>query len=167
MNDLWILFAFKSEKILEVWKLENTEYSLYKSYPFTAFSGTLGPKKKEGDLQIPEGIYRIEYLNPKSKFHLSIKINYPNEDDRKIALIEGRTDLGGDIFIHGGAQSKGCIAIGDKAIEELYALVENTVMSKIKVCIFPSKVLHTWQILPEYQTVFKELNDELNKIHSK
>ncbi len=65
------------------------------------------PKFKEGDGQIPEGIYGIEYLNPNSKFHLSMKINYPNSFDKEMAKIDNRKNLGGDIMIHGSNKTIG------------------------------------------------------------
>ena len=69
-------------------------------YPILAASGVLGPKLREGDKQVPEGIYGAEALNPNSKFHLSIRLNYPNTFDRRMAQSDGRTQLGGDIMIH-------------------------------------------------------------------
>ena len=64
--------------MLEVWgRLKSGELELIKRYPFTGFSGGPGPKLREEDGQIPEGIYAIEYLNPNSQFHLSMKLNYP------------------------------------------------------------------------------------------
>ena len=110
--------GIKSQQLLQLWvrKTGDTSFQLYQKFPLTAFSGTLGPKEKEGDLQIPEGNYFINRFNPKSKYHLSLGINYPNEED----LFLGRT--GSDIFIHGGSTSKGCLAIGDEAIEIVYLL---------------------------------------------
>jgi len=90
-------------------------------WPMTADSGGPGPKLRRGDGQIPEGFYRITSFNPKSRYHLSIRLDYPSAADRRQAVNEGREDLGGDIFIHGGTASIGCIAIGDPAIELVYA----------------------------------------------
>ncbi|HOD10680.1 MAG TPA: hypothetical protein PKH91_08035, partial [Flavobacterium sp.] len=97
------ILAFKKEQILELYfrKSDTNNWKLLKKYPFTAFSGKIGPKLKNGDKQIPEGIYQMEYLNPNSKYHLSIKVNYPNAFDKEKAKQDGRTDLGGDIMIHG------------------------------------------------------------------
>ncbi len=66
----------------------------------------------------------IEYLNPNSKFHLSMKVSYPNSFDREMAKLDNRDNLGGDIMIHGSNRSVGCIPIGDGGIEELYFLVK-------------------------------------------
>ncbi|MFY9221330.1 MAG: L,D-transpeptidase family protein [Blastocatellia bacterium] len=130
------LIALKDEKKLEVWGKKDS-WQLIKTYDFTAFSGKLGPKLKEGDRQIPEGIYRAEGLNPNSSYHLSIKVNYPNEFDRKIASQEARTNLGGDIFIHGKAVTIGCIPIGDAAIEELFYTIYSVGKDKTKIIISP------------------------------
>lgn len=135
-----LIIALKNEQILELWaKQESLEtYKLVKRYDFTAFSGTLGPKRKRGDLQIPEGLYHITHFNPVSAFHLSLKVNYPNESDR---VLGERNSLGGDIFIHGSMVTIGCIAIGDKGIEELYLICVDTKsrgQKDIPVYIFPS-----------------------------
>jgi len=131
------LIGLKHEKILEVWTEEKGKKIHLISYPFTAFSGILGPKFKEGDRQIPEGIYGISYLNPKSKFHLSMRVTYPNAFDKKMAKREKRTNLGGDIMIHGSNRTIGCIPIGNDNIEELYFLAEKVGIKNIKVILAP------------------------------
>lgn len=132
------LLAIKDEKRLELWTEEGEDRFFIRSYPVKAASGVTGPKLREGDLQVPEGIYRLEYLNPESSYHLSMKINYPNDFDRAQARKENRTRLGGDIFIHGKAVSIGCLAMGDRAIEELFTLVAKVGADKVKVIIAPS-----------------------------
>jgi murein L,D-transpeptidase YafK len=92
---------------------------------------------RQGDKQVPEGIYRIDGLNPNSHYHLSMKINYPNEFDLFHAWQEGRTKPGSDIFIHGSAVSIGCLAMGDEAIEELFVLAAQVGVENIKVVIAP------------------------------
>ena len=114
-----VLAAFKETRSLEVYAKTDKGYTLLKTYPFTAYSGELGPKLQEGDKQIPEGIYRVEYLNPNSSYYLSIKVNYPNAYDISKSNLTSVKEMGGDIFIHGKAATIGCIPIGDKAIEEL------------------------------------------------
>lgn len=131
------LIAFKDTRMLEVYVKDDSGYKLLTSYPFTAFSGKLGPKLREGDGQIPEGIYKIEYLNPNSAYYLSMKINYPNAFDRAKGELEGRKNLGGDIFIHGKALTIGCIPVGDVAIEELFILAYHALHKEIKVIISP------------------------------
>ena len=133
-----VLIGLKEEQQLEV-RLTNAagSHSLIRPYSFTAYSGELGPKLKEGDLQIPEGIYEIEYLNPQSSYHLSIKLDYPNAFDRARAAEVERTQLGGDIFIHGRAVTIGCIPIGDEAIEDLFVMVAQIGKSKVTAIIAP------------------------------
>ncbi|MDX1908244.1 MAG: L,D-transpeptidase family protein [Bacteroidia bacterium] len=108
-----------------------------KTYPFTAMSGLPGPKLREGDRQIPEGIYQVGYLNPNSSYHLSLQVNYPNAFDRERAAAEGRTQLGGDIFIHGKDVTIGCIPLGDPAIEEVFILAAAAYPQGIPVIIAP------------------------------
>lgn len=132
-----ILLAFKEEQILQVYSKDYNEVKLIKEYPFTAFSGGLGPKLKEGDRQIPEGIYEVEYLNPNSSFYLSIKVSYPNEFDKSKTELPNFADMGGDIFIHGKSATIGCIPIGDEAIEEVFVLTQKAINKKVKVIISP------------------------------
>lgn len=118
-----LIRVFKQEGILEAWlgDEETGRYALYKTYPICKFSGTLGPKLKEGDKQAPEGFYLVgaRQMNPNSQFHLSMNIGFPNAFDRA----HGRT--GSALMIHGGCESTGCFAVTDRAIEEIYLLVDN------------------------------------------
>ena len=108
------LIGLKRERVLEVHAAgSDGKFRFILSYPILAASGTAGPKLREGDRQVPEGLYRIESLNPNSLFHLALRVNYPNEFDRSKAAAEGRSDPGCDIMIHGGAASIGCLAMGD------------------------------------------------------
>jgi len=131
------LLGLKEERVLEVWAHHDGKWRFIKGYPVLAASGVAGPKLREGDRQVPEGVYRIIWLNPNSKYHLSMKIDYPNEFDRRHAREDGRTNLGGDIFIHGDAVSIGCLAMGDGPIEELYRMVEKAGAENVKVLIAP------------------------------
>ncbi len=132
-----IILAFKEEQVLEIYASDQGQHKYLMSYPFTATSGQLGPKLREGDRQIPEGSYEIEYLNPNSAFHLSMKLTYPNAFDRAKGQEDGRTKLGSDIFIHGKAQTIGCIPIGDPAIEELFLLVSELGKEKVRIIVSP------------------------------
>ena len=133
------IIAIKDEKILEVRTENNKRKSvLIKTYPFTGFSGKLGPKLQEGDRQIPEGIYNISYLNPNSSYHLSMKVSYPNDFDKAMATLDRRTNLGGDIMIHGKNGTIGCIPLGDPAIEELFVMVQKAKIENVKVIIAPT-----------------------------
>ena len=110
----------KTHTELEVWarNRDGGPFELLKKYPLTATSGTLGPKRREGDYQVPEGCYEIDRFNPNSWYYLSLGLNYPNAADRAL----GETHPGGDIFIHGGAASIGCMPVSDAGIEEVYLL---------------------------------------------
>ncbi len=130
------LLAFKQEQIVELWGKPD-QWVKIKAYPFTATTGTLGPKLREGDRQIPEGVYRIAYLNPNSGYHLSLKISYPNDFDQMMAQQDGRTNLGGDIFLHGKDKTVGCIPVGDEAIEEIFLLVSEVGIERVQVIIAP------------------------------
>ena len=132
------LVGLKSEQVLELYAADAvSSYRLIREYPILAASGGVGPKLREGDSQVPEGIYRIESLNPNSAFHLSLRVNYPNEFDRAQARRDGRQHLGGDIMIHGGAASIGCLAMGDEAAEDLFVLAARTGLANITVVIAP------------------------------
>jgi hypothetical protein len=131
------LVALKQEKKLELWARDNQKFRLIHTYPIQAASGVAGPKLRLGDKQVPEGIYRIDGLNPNSHYHLSMKLNYPNEFDLLHAEMEGRTEPGSDIFIHGRAVSIGCLAMGDETIEELFILTTQVGAENVKVVIAP------------------------------
>ncbi len=133
-----LLVGFKHEKRLEVYAADaSTKLRLIRTYPILGASGRLGPKLRYGDMQVPEGFYRIESLNPNSAFHLSLRLNYPNEFDREHAQREGRTELGGDIMIHGSRASVGCLAMGDEAAEDLFVLAADAGRDNIQVVISP------------------------------
>lgn len=135
--DALTLIALKAERRLEIWaEHENRPYYV-DSYPILDASGLPGPKRRRGDFQVPEGIYRIEAVNPNSSFHLSLKLNYPNHFDRLMGKLDGRSDLGSNIFIHGGNASRGCLAMGDPAIEALFVLVAEVGPENSQVIIAP------------------------------
>jgi hypothetical protein len=132
------LIGLKEEKKLEVWaRGEKGKFKFIRDYDIMAASGTKGPKLRQGDKQVPEGVYRIVRLNPNSNYHLSMKLNYPNEFDLEHAELDGRSKPGNDIFIHGKSVSAGCLAMGDAAIEELFVLAAHTGADNISVVIAP------------------------------
>lgn len=136
------LLAFKEEKKLEVWarNKESEKFNLLHSYDICRTSGVPGPKRKQGDLQIPEGFYHISAYNPWSRFFLSMCINYPNPSDR-ILGVQGR--LGGDICIHGACVTIGCLPLTDALIRQLYLLcveAKNNGQSKIPITIYPARL---------------------------
>ena len=113
--------SFKYDSQLEVWVKATSKdrYKLFKTYKICAMAGTLGPKRMQGDYQVPEGFYYINEFNPRSEYHLSLGLNYPNASDR---MLSDSTQPGGDIYIHGSCVTTGCIPITDGQIEELYIL---------------------------------------------
>lgn len=134
-----VLVAIKDEKVLELFaRPENGGWQFIHRYPVLAASGTSGPKLRQGDKQVPEGIYRISLLNPHSRYHVSLRVNYPNAFDRRMAEADGRSNLGGDIMIHGKALSAGCLAIGDPAAEEIFVLAAQVGLENIKLIIAPT-----------------------------
>ena len=112
--------VFKEERELEVWLKREGGFRLFRTYRVAAVSGWLGPKRREGDLQAPEGFYTVgpSQMNPNSLFHLSFDIGYPNDYDRAL----NRT--GKALMIHGNTTSRGCFAMTDEAMEEIYALAD-------------------------------------------
>lgn len=133
-----LLLALKQEQALEVYAAGRSgPYHFIRAYPILAESGTLGPKLREGDYQVPEGSYGITLLNPNSAYHLSLEVGYPNEFDRAMARREHRRDLGEAIMIHGHAVSAGCLAMGDGAAEDLFVLAADTGLAHTKALISP------------------------------
>lgn len=134
--------VFKREQELEVWVREigAGEYTLVRTYPVCETSGQLGPKRRQGDRQIPEGFYTIDIFNPQSRFHLSMRVDYPNAVDR----VRGHGGpLGGDIYIHGGCTTIGCVPVTDSYIEEVYLLAasaRDAGQHRIPVHIFPTRL---------------------------
>ena len=137
-----LIRAFKFEEDVELWaKNRDTEqYTQIASYKFCSNVGSLGPKRRQGDLQIPEGIYSLSKFNPNSNYHLSLKVNYPNKAD---SLKGYRYDLGGMIFIHGGCNTIGCIPITDDKIKEVYVaayLAHASGQEDIPIHIYPARL---------------------------
>jgi murein L,D-transpeptidase YafK len=134
-----VLFrAFKDVAELEVWAGDGTApLALVATYGICAASGELGPKRREGDLQVPEGFYRIGYYHPTSAYYLAAQINYPNASDRR----RGGPNPGGDILMHGRCASIGCISMTDERIEEIYLVGWAAFLqgAPTHVHIFPSR----------------------------
>ncbi len=131
---------FKEERQLEIWQQGNTgHYTLRNTFPICHYSGLTGPKLLEGDLQSPEGFYSLtsDRINPNSRFHLALDIGFPNQYDQA----HGRT--GSALMIHGGCVSRGCYAMTDRYIEDIYAIVEDafaTGQYEIPIHIFPFRM---------------------------
>jgi len=113
--------SFKYDSQMEVWVKNDIKdpFQLFKTYKICALAGTLGPKRMEGDFQVPEGFYYINEFNPKSDYYLALRINYPNVSDR---ILSDSFRPGGDIYIHGSCVTVGCIPMTDAQIDELYIL---------------------------------------------
>jgi len=131
--------GLKEEKRLEVYarNARGGGWVFIRDYPILAASGGPGPKLREGDRQVPEGIYRIESLNPNSLYHLSLRVNYPNAFDLEKAAAEGRDNPGSDIMIHGSDKSIGCLAMGDPASEDLFILAADVGKENIRFLLAP------------------------------
>jgi murein L,D-transpeptidase YafK len=167
-KSLWFI-VLKQEKVLEVWSKQSEKFSLIMTYPVLAagVNNQTGPKLRRGDGKVPEGFYKLLNLNPNSHFHLSMKVNYPNLFDLKQAKADNRSDLGGDIFIHGRSISVGCIAVGDEAIEELFVLVNKVGLENTELIIVP----YDFRLKPPLQNLkpdwlsqlYSELNSTLKK----
>ena len=133
------LRVFKSQNEMELWARNKStgKYRFIKTYHICALSGSLGPKRFRGDNQVPEGYYFIEGFNPKSNYYMALHLNYPNYSDS----IMGKGDLGGDIYIHGGCVTVGCMPMTDEGIKELYTICLDARLNGekyIPVHIFPT-----------------------------
>jgi murein L,D-transpeptidase YafK len=140
-----VVRVFKDEDRVELWAADAPEraHVVVARWPVCARSGELGPKRQKGDLQVPEGFYVVDRMNPRSNFHLSLGVDYPNAADRIAArgLHEGA--LGGDIFIHGACVTIGCVPIENDAIEELYIAVKDARAKgapTVEVQIYPARL---------------------------
>lgn len=131
------LLAYKRSRRLQLWAKHDGSWRYIKTFPILAASGGPGPKLHNNDHQVPEGIYHIIEFNPDSRFHLSMELNYPNAFDRYHAHLDGRRNLGNQIFIHGSHYSIGCIAIGNNAINQLFVLSYLVGLQNIKVIVAP------------------------------
>ncbi len=149
-----LLVGYKEEETLELWAKSEGDgrLTLIRPYAFCSSSGTLGPKRKSGDFQIPEGFYHIDRFKPDSDFFLSLGLNYPNRSDR---VLSDRDHPGGAIFIHGGCASIGCIPITHDKIKALYLIalqVRSEGQEKIPVYIFPCR-MDTFQCLKRLKNI--------------
>jgi hypothetical protein len=133
------LVGLKAEKRLDVYAGgADGVVRFIRSYPVLAASGDAGPKLKRGDGQVPEGVYAVELLNPNSRFHVSLRVGYPNDFDRERGAADGRADLGSDIMIHGSNVSVGCLAMGDQAAEDLFVLAAEAGIENVKIVLSPA-----------------------------
>lgn len=131
--------SFKYDSQLEIWVKNDKKdpFKLFHTYKVCALAGTLGPKRMEGDYQVPEGFYYINEFNPRSQYHLSLGINYPNVSDR---ILSDKMRPGGEIYIHGSCVTVGCIPLTDPLMEDVYIIAahaKNQGQDFIPVHIFP------------------------------
>ena len=155
--------SFKYDSQLEIWVRNNSteEFKLFKTYKVCAMAGSLGPKRMEGDYQVPEGFYYINEFNPRSDYHLALKLNYPNESDK---MLSDSLRPGGGIYIHGSCVTIGCIPITDPQIEELYLLTASAKSNGqdfIPVHIFPVRYNNPQSM--EYLTRIAKDNPTMQK----
>ena len=153
--------SFKYDSQLEVWVSNSRKepFKLFKSYHVCAMAGTLGPKRLQGDFQVPEGFYYINEFNPNSNYYLSLGLNYPNASDR---ILGDPVKPGGDIYIHGSCVTVGCIPVTDQQIDEIYllaAFAKNAGQDYIPVHIFPVKYGNKRSA--EYLATFTKNNEKL------
>ncbi len=131
--------SFKYDRQLEVWVKSNNKdgFKLFKTYRVCLQSGSMGPKRVEGDFQVPEGFYYVNEFNPNSNYHLALGLNYPNASDR---ILSDGSRPGNAIYIHGDCVSTGCIPITDMPMDEVYFLastIYNQGEEFIPVHVFP------------------------------
>lgn len=159
---------FKEEAELELWIKDNDTYTLFKTYLICDYSGKLGPKIKQGDLQSPEGFYsvKVSQMNPWSDYHLAFDLGYPNGHDRS------RNWNGSGIMVHGRCYSTGCFAMSNHRMDEIYTLAEAALtkgQKSIPVHIFPFRMTRDnlkrfranrwfpfWQNLKEGYDIFEQ-----------
>ena len=155
--DAIYLRGFKHEAQLEIWaRTQRQPFRLLTTLPILKVPGLPGPKRKEGDRQVPEGFYAIDLFNPKSDYHLSMRVNYPNDSDR---ILSDKDEPGSDIYIHGSDGSIGCLPLGDPNIEKLFILALDTRKAgqrNIPVHIFPARMSgEAWDAFQKEQTADK------------
>lgn len=173
------LRSFKYDSRLEVWvkDLPTDTFTLFKSYRICALSGIMGPKRREGDYQVPEGFYYINEFNPRSLYHLALGLSYPNFSDRSHG---DRVSPGGGIYIHGSCVTVGCIPLTNPQIEEVYLLAvhaRNLGQNYIPVHIFPvqfdnknsvaylDKASKTDGVSQQFWVNLKKAYDDFNRTH--
>jgi murein L,D-transpeptidase YafK len=158
------LVGIKDQKKMEVWVAgKDKKFRLLRIYPILGMSGELGPKLKEGDGQVPEGLYRIESLNPNSSYHLALRVNYPNDYDKEKGKADNRKNLGSDIMIHGNTCSIGCLAMGDETAEDLFVLAAETGIDNVSVILTPTdfRIKEATKDLPQTPEWTAELYEKI------
>ncbi len=170
--------SFKYDRLLEVWVKGSIKepFRLFKTYKICMQSGTMGPKRMQGDYQVPEGFYYINEFNPNSNYHLALGLNYPNASDK---ILSDSLHPGNAIYIHGNCVSTGCIPISDIPMEEVYVIashVKTTGQDFIPVHVYPVKynvkksaeyLAQTLQIKPALIEFASRLKEAFNYFEEK
>ncbi|RYZ47100.1 MAG: hypothetical protein EOO14_23905, partial [Chitinophagaceae bacterium] len=159
--------SFKYDGQLEIWISNSRKepYKLFKTYRVCALAGSLGPKRMQGDYQVPEGFYYINEFNPNSNYFLSLGLNYPNASDK---ILSDPTRPGGDIYIHGSCVTVGCIPVTDQQIDEIYLLAayaKTAGQDYIPVHIFPIRYNTAKSV--EYLSTLTKNDDKLKAFAAK
>lgn len=153
------LRVFKAEREVELWASGRAGQPmvLIKRWSVCAASGEAGPKRQEGDLQVPEGLYEVSEFNPWSNYHLALKVSYPNASD--LVRTTDRAHPGGLIYMHGKCASIGCIAIEDEQIEEVYLITADARRRSTRIDLFPARLTDEWleAASPEHRDFWTEL----------
>jgi hypothetical protein len=166
-----VLVGLKDVDCLEIYAARgDIQPVLIRSIKVLAASGDLGPKLRKGDNQVPEGVYAVESLNPNSKFHVSLRVSYPNAFDREKGRLDGRQSLGGDIMIHGGAASIGCLAVGDEAAEDIFVLTADLELQNVTIVLCPTDLRvknlpeHGYDWPSWYPELVAQLKEQLTRL---
>jgi hypothetical protein len=151
-----LLRIFKAEHELELWKQKGDSYVLVATFEICKYSGELGPKKREGDRQAPEGFYEVKphQMNPGSREWLSFDTGYPNEFDRY------HRRYGHALMVHGGCSSIGCYAIKDGPMQDLYAVMRDAFaagQSSIQLQIYPKRMGFLSNLTGEHADYWQQL----------
>ncbi|MFN2424817.1 MAG: murein L,D-transpeptidase family protein [Candidatus Binatia bacterium] len=160
------IVVFKREKRVEVYAGPAPQrLSFLRSMPITAASGGPGPKLREGDRQVPEGIYDVDALNPNSLYHVALRLDYPNAYDQRMAARDRRRKLGSAIMIHGSDRSIGCVAVGDEAAEDLFVIAADSGLAHVSVVIVPRDFRRTGEheLMPGQPTWVHDLYATLDR----
>jgi L,D-peptidoglycan transpeptidase YkuD (ErfK/YbiS/YcfS/YnhG family) len=159
------MVVFKRERRVEVYAGSSAHnLSFVRSIAITAASGGPGPKLREGDRQVPEGVYEVDSLNPNSSYHVSLRLDYPNDFDRRMGQRDHRANLGSAIMIHGSDRSIGCVAVGDDASEDLFVLAADAGLENVAVVIVPRDFRRTGEheLMPGQPTWVHDLYADLD-----
>jgi len=160
------LIGLKQERLLCLFAGDKKQ-KLIAKFPLSTFSGKLGPKLKEGDLQIPEGVYKITGL--RASFRLSLCVDYPNDFDKRQAMADHRTNLGGDILIHNGTKSTGCLVLSMDDMAQIFTAAHDIGCKNLALIIAPCNLTSTKPEMdmskqPKWLAgLYKKLGQQLNQ----